>query len=64
MREWNISRPWVNSVSSAIFSKCFACLVGPNKIICVFRVTTPEKLGRVGIFFFFLINAVFSVNDT
>ena len=30
------------------FSKCFACLVGPNKKICVFKVTTPKKLGRVG----------------
>ena len=40
-----------------------ACLVGPNKKICVFRVTTPKKLGRVGKDLF-LINAVFSVNDT
>ena len=56
------SRPWVNTalVSSAMFSKCFACLVGPNKNICVFRVSTPKKLGRVGRDFF-LINAVFSV---
>ena len=39
-----------------LFSKCFTYLVGPNKKICVFRVTTPKKLGRVGrdlIFFFF-----------
>ena len=33
--------------------------------MCV-RVSTLKKLGRVGrdFFFFFLINAVFSVNDT
>ena len=60
------SRPCVNSalVSSAIFSKCFACLVGSKK--CVFRVTAPKKLGRVGrdflfflfiyFFFFFFFN--------
>ena len=41
------------------------------KQICVFRVITQKKLGRIGSDFFyflfihfFLINAVFSVNDT
>ena len=43
------------SVQPFFFSKCFACLVGPNKKICVFRVTNQKELGRVSrdIYFFF-----------
>ena len=86
------SWPWVNSaqVSSAIVSKCFACLLGPNKkkYVCLGLPHQKCKEGQVGIFFFFfffnkcglfckqhlnrydyfffffLINAVFSVNNT
>ena len=38
------------SVQPFFFSKCFACLVGPNKKICVY---TPKQLGRIGRDFFF-----------
>ena len=53
---WSILGPGLirhRSVQPFFSRFSHVCLVGPNNKICVFRVTTPKKLGRVGRDFFF-----------